>query len=101
MIRIFVKKKKEYFSWIRFKGHAMYDDYGKDIVCAGASSILITTVNGILKFGQTIKVTEQKDEVTITVLEKEKITNALLENMLELLTELAEKYPRNILVKED
>ena len=58
-------------------------------------------MNGILKFGQTIKVTEQKDEVTISVLEKEKITNALLENMLELLTELAEKYPRNILVKED
>lgn len=101
MIRIFVKKEKDYFSSIRFKGHAMYDDYGKDIVCAGASSILITTVNGILKFGQTIKVAEQKDEVTITVLEKEKITNALLENMLELLTELAEKYPRNILVKED
>ena len=27
--------------------HAMYDDFGKDIVCSSVSSIVITTVNAI------------------------------------------------------
>ena len=40
-----VLKNKENIS---ITGHAMYDDYGKDIVCSAVSSIVITTINGIL-----------------------------------------------------
>ena len=54
MIKVIIKKNS-----ITVDGHAMYDDYGKDIVCAGASSILITTVNAILKFdNEALKVIE-------------------------------------------
>ena len=34
---------------ITIKGHAGYDDKGKDIVCASVSSIVITTINGIIE----------------------------------------------------
>ena len=30
---------------ISVMGHAMYEDYGKDIVCAGVSTLVISTVN--------------------------------------------------------
>ena len=38
---------------IEITGHANFDDYGKDIVCASVSSIVITTVNGILELNRT------------------------------------------------
>ena len=38
MIRINIKKNT-----IIIKGHANYDKYGKDIVCASVSSIITTT----------------------------------------------------------
>ena len=39
--------------------------------------------------------------LTISVLKEDEITNALLENMIDLLSELAESYPKNIKIKED
>ena len=47
MIKVNIKKNH-----IEIKGHAMYDDYGKDIVCASISSIAITTVNAILRLDE-------------------------------------------------
>ena len=38
-------EKKE--NSILITGHALFDDYGKDIVCSAVSSIVITTINGI------------------------------------------------------
>ena len=48
MIRVKIKKKGSYYEKISILGHAMYDEYGKDIVCSAVSSIVTTTVNGIL-----------------------------------------------------
>ena len=45
MIKVEIKNNK-----IEIKGHAYYDDYGKDIVCASVSSIVITTINAIIEF---------------------------------------------------
>ena len=47
MIKISLKEENKKIKEIKIKGHAFYDDYGKDIVCAAFSSILITTVNAI------------------------------------------------------
>ena len=44
MIKITIKKNKNFIEEIRIHGHAKYDEYGKDIVCAGVSSDLITKV---------------------------------------------------------
>ena len=45
MIKVEIENNK-----IEIKGHANYDDYGKDIVCASVSSIVITTINAIIEF---------------------------------------------------
>ena len=47
MIKIQVEKENEQYRKVVIEGHAMYDDYGKDIVCSGVSAIVITTVNGL------------------------------------------------------
>ena len=102
MIRVLIKKKKGNFGEICVFGHAMYDDYGKDIVCAGASTIFITTVNAILRFNkQAIDVQQETDLVCLKILQTSEIIDILLENMVDLFLELSSKYPKNITVRED
>lgn len=95
MIKIRIKENNNKVEEISIIGHAMYDDFGKDIVCSSVSSIVITTVNAIERI--------DKDSISYTELpfnlKKEKdneITNVLLINMIDLLKELQEQYPKNI-----
>ena len=99
MITITLKNEGKALKQIIFHGHAMYD-YGKDIVCAGVSTILTTTVNAILKFNdQAIELSQEKD-IVLTVLIEDEVTSKLLENMVELLYELEESYPKNITIRK-
>ena len=42
MIKVKAVSKGNYLQKIEIKGHANYDDYGKDIVCAAVSSITLS-----------------------------------------------------------
>ncbi len=95
MIKINVKEEKGIIKEVTLKGHALYETLGKDIVCAAVSSIVITTVNGILSIDEDIIKVDEKGFV-ITVLKDDKIVNKLLINMVNLLKELSEEYPDNI-----
>ena len=101
MITIHLKKEQGFLKQIMLKGHAEYDDYGKDIVCAGVSSILTTTVNAILSFDKNSISIEDKNDFVLTVLKKDEITTKLIQNMIHLLFELQESYPKNIKIRED
>ena len=48
MIKVRIKKNNELIESISLKGHAGFDEYGKDIVCASFSTMIITTINGII-----------------------------------------------------
>ena len=62
MIKIDVFNKDHIINKVIIKGHALYDDYGKDIVCASVSSIYICTVNAILRFGKdNINILDEND----------------------------------------
>ena len=95
MIKINVKEEKGIIKEVTLKGHALYETLGKDIVCAAVSSIVITTVNGILSIDNDIIKVDEKGFV-ITVLKDDEIVNKLLINMVNLLKELSEEYPDNI-----
>lgn len=82
---------------IVISGHAAYDDFGKDIVCASVSSIAITTVNAILRFDDNSLTFEEKEGyLKISILKHSKETDILVNNMLELFKELEIKYNKNI-----
>ncbi len=101
MLKIIVNKKENLIKKVTFIGHAMYDDYGKDIVCAASSSILITTVNAILKYNsEAIEVNESKN-VVVNVLYTDKFINILLDNMIDLLKDLESQYRKNIIIREE
>ena len=95
MIKISIKENDKYIEEISINGHAMYDDFGKDIVCSSVSSIVITTVNAIERIDKdSISYTEVP--FSLRVIKESELTNILLENMISLLKELGSQYPENI-----
>ena len=95
MIKISIKKNNNYIEEVSITGHAMYDDFGKDIVCSSVSSIVITTVNAIERIDkESISYTEVP--FSLKVIKESELTNTLLENMISLLQELGSQYPENI-----
>lgn len=102
MIKVQISVKDKNIKQINIKGHADYDSYGKDIVCSSASSITITTVNAILMFDKNyISYSEKNDNFEIIINENNDIVNNLIMNMINLLKELANDYPKNIKIEEE
>lgn len=96
MIKVFVSKEK-----IELHGHSGYDIVGKDIVCSAVSSIVTTTINGILSINSdALKYSYKNDVMTIEIINRDKVTDKLINNMIDLLKDLSKDYPKNIIVKE-
>ena len=100
MITVNVSKENKKYKKVTILGHAMYDDYGKDIVCSACSSIVTTTINGILSLKEgVISYMVSKKGMSIDVKSDDDITQKLIHNMVNLLKELEKNYPDNINVK--
>lgn len=100
MIKVKTEKENSVYKKISILGHAMYDDYGKDIVCSAASSIATTTINGILTLDEgSLSYQVNKEGLIIENISDNEITQKLLGNMVNLLKQLEEQYPTNIEVK--
>ena len=92
MIKVKVEKKN-----ISILGHANYADYGKDIICASASSIVICSIEAIANFNiNAIDVKQSENKTEIIINSDDNITTKLIKNMLNCLKELEKKYPKNI-----
>ena len=92
MIKVKVKKDS-----ISITGHANYSDYGKDIVCASVSSIVITSVEAIAKFNNnSVDINKTNDEINIIIKSHDTITDKLIDNMITCLKEIEKQYPKNI-----
>ena len=89
MIKVNLKEKDK----IVITGHAGYDDYGKDIVCASVSSIVITTINAIIDIDDTaIEYEDLDNKLVIKILKENDIVNKLINNMISLLGQLENEY---------
>ncbi|HOZ54348.1 MAG TPA: ribosomal-processing cysteine protease Prp [Bacilli bacterium] len=97
MIKIKVKEENNYIEQIKISGHALYDDYGKDIVCSSVSSMVILTINLLIKLdNESINYDNIKGIVTINVLKTDELINIILYNLVDMLKELSEEYDKYI-----
>ncbi len=97
MIKVEIIRNNNNIKKISILGHAMYDEYGKDIVCASVSTLVISTVNNILSINSnTIKVEQNDSKVIIEYIIKDSIIDILINNMISNLNTLANNYPKNI-----
>lgn len=97
MIKIKVSYDDNFINKIVITGHANYDVYGKDIVCASVSASVLTTINGIIALDDSIlDVCQKSDKMTINILKNEQNSQILLKSMLSNLKTLVIEYPKNI-----
>ena len=97
MIKVEIIRNNNNIKKISILGHAMYDEYGKDIVCASVSTLVISTVNNILSINdKTIKVEQSDSKIFIEYILKDNIIDILINNMISNLNTLANNYPKNI-----
>lgn len=100
MIRIDVVYLNDKIKQITFKGHALYDEYGQDIVCAAVSATYLCTVNAIFSIDEdAIVVSNNKDRQVIEVKKDNEVVSKLLLNMLRCLKSLEVDYPKNIKIR--
>ena len=87
---------------IKISGHANYDVYGKDIVCASVSSIITTIVNSIMNIDK-CSITYQDDgnEIIITKINSNDIVDTLLKTMIDMLKDLENQYNKNIKIESE
>ena len=97
MIKIKVNYNNDYIKSFKVTGHANYDIYGKDIVCASVSSIVITSVNASLSLNdKSVKFKEENGLIDVNVLVHDENINKVLNNMIDMLKQLQEQYKKNI-----
>lgn len=80
MIKITIKRSSDQYKEFQICGHAEYDDYGSDIVCASISILAIHTVNALDTFTDahfTLEQDEKKGLIRLTF-EKELEADAKL-----------------------
>ena len=102
MIKVHINKNK-----IIMTGHAEYASKN-DIVCAAASSIVITSINACLKLDNSSLIykedyqNKELSKLTIDITSDSKNILLIIENMIEMLEELAFTYKKNIkIIKKD
>ena len=100
MIKINLKYNDELIESISISGHANFDVYGKDIVCASVSSIVITSVNAIIRLNSDSINYDDSNGLSISVLSHNDVTDTLIDNMVKLLKDLEKQYKKNIIIKE-
>ncbi len=97
MIKIDIKKDQ-----ILVKGHANYDEFGKDIVCASVTSIVTTSINAIMRLdSDAITYTSKSGLIEIIIKKHSDLVDTLLLNMTELLKDLEKEYNKNIKINEE
>ena len=101
MIKVKVNKKNQIIESIHCHGHAGYADYGKDIVCASFSTMIITTINAILEIDENAISYTDTNDLSIINIKKDNITNSLLKNLVNMMYELKNNYDKNINIKEE
>ena len=101
MIKVRIKKNNDIIESIKCNGHAGYADYGKDIVCASFSTMVITTINAILEIDSEAISYTDNNNLEIINIKKDNITNSLLKNLVNMIYELRDTYDKNINIKEE
>lgn len=86
---------------ISIKGHSNFEDIGKDIVCSGVSTLVVTCVNALEGFSK--KEIKQIDgEVSITINHKISKEDQVRIDMMKLGIKLiAKEYPKFVKIKKE
>lgn len=97
MIKVQTFKENNVTCKVVIDGHSGYAENGFDIVCASVSSIVTTSVNMIVRLDENAMSYEAKEGfIKMEISKHNAFIDIVLENMMDLLEQLATSYPKNI-----
>lgn len=105
MITVEIRRKENQIVEIEVKGHADYDRYGKDIVCAGTSAVMFGGLNAIAHFFADdlsrfqVRMNDGVTWLRINDLEEKRV-QTVLETLVIQFKTIEETYSKYIHVKE-
>ena len=88
------------FKNIKITGHAGYADLGKDIVCASASGIILSSINLAIDFNNEVKYTDDLNKIEIVNETNDLNVEKTFNNMILMLEEIQKQYPKNIKISK-
>lgn len=103
MIKIKIARDEHGISCISMHGHAEYDQYGKDIVCSAASTIIIGGINAIAQLGYLSFISYKVDAGDVELeIKNTKCAELqiILNTLLVQFQSIEENYPKYIQVQE-
>ena len=99
MIKVKYSLKSNHYVSLNIKGHAEFGDNGKDLVCAGASSIMFGLMNALDELNKKIVIEELDNEINIVNDSKNSKADDYIELAIYQLKTLEESYKRFIKVE--
>lgn len=102
MIKVKLAYHEDALTYVKISGHANSDEYGKDLVCAGVSTIIVGVYNTLEKLGMldigTFKVEEGLAEFIIHKITRE--SQLILETLVTTLETIEYSYGDFIQIKK-
>ncbi|MBR4470607.1 MAG: ribosomal-processing cysteine protease Prp [Erysipelotrichaceae bacterium] len=65
MIRVLYEVRDERYVSLDVSGHAEYGEYGKDLICASASSIMFGLMNALDALGEDVLIEQEDNRIMI------------------------------------
>lgn len=97
MIKVSIKRNNHRVDNIKIEGHSGYAELGHDIVCASISTLAITSVNMMIRLDPLAISYETRDGfINLDVKKHSEFIDIVIENMIDLLEELANDYKKYI-----
>lgn len=103
MINLTILKSNDAITTIQAKGHSGYAVAGQDIVCSAVSTIMQTTLNGLLevvKADVDYQIDEQIPFLRISVNKQDRQAQILMKSAYLALKQIADDYKNYIKIKE-
>lgn len=103
MINLTILKSSDAITTLQAKGHSGYAEAGQDIVCSAVSTIMQTTLNGLLEVTKTdvdYEVNQDIPFLRITVKAEDEKAQILMKSAYLALKQIADDYKKYIKIKE-
>jgi len=101
MIKVIVEYRNDNIQYLEVSGHAGYDEHGRDIVCAGISSLLMSNIMYAQKHNLGVfEATQSEGYVSVNVEEQDERLDHLLAAVVEGAMRMQEQYPDYIKIEK-
>lgn len=101
MISVIVELSNNDINSLLVSGHANYDKYGKDIVCAGVSAIVVGGINALEEYLANIEIINEKNLLGVKIIKSNETIQTIMKTIIIQLETIQESYEKFIKIEKN